>query len=95
MTDIAQQWERFHYDNPGFYVLFCKLAHEALQAGRRRLSANMIFERIRWETTLSPDEDQYKVNNNYRAYYSRLFMIDKKRPGVFETRTIQVGARTD
>jgi len=88
MRSLEAQWAEFHEQNPGFYVLFCRFAFEALRAGRRRLSANMIFERIRWETAVSREEEDYKANNNYRAYYARFFMADQARPGVFGTRAL-------
>lgn len=88
MRSLQARWAEFHHENPGFYVLFCKFAHEALRAKRRVLSANMIFERIRWETTVSSDGEDYKANNNYRAYYARLFMADHALPGAFETRAL-------
>ena len=88
MRSLEARWAEFHERNPGFYTLFCRFAFEALRAGRRRLSANMIFERIRWETTVSSDEEDYKANNNYRAYYARLFMADHALPGAFETRAL-------
>lgn len=68
-------WQ-FHQENPHVYALFKRFCFQAINAGRTRLSACMIYERIRWETqidTTTYAEGSYKLSNNHRTYYARLF----------------------
>jgi len=84
----------FHIKNPQVYLLFEKFAMQLVNVGHKKLGAKMIMERIRWEITTGgvKDKDGFKINNNYTAYYSRLFV--KNHPefnemDLFEFRTIR------
>ena len=49
----------------------------------------MLFERMRWYSTVEARgrEDGYKLNNNYRAFYARLWLRDHQDlPDFFELR---------
>lgn len=86
-----QRFERFHAENPQVYALFKRFAFEAIDAGNTRLSAGLIFERIRWETSVVTRGDQYKLNDIYEPYYSRLFMAEFPEHGeFFKTRRLRV-----
>jgi len=53
----------------------------------KRLSSKAIFERIRWDERLTTAGEQWKANNNYTAYYARMFMLDETEfMDIFETR---------
>ncbi len=65
----------YDIENPKIYEAFKAFANQLIIAGATRLSANLIFERIRWETTMHGN-DGFKLNNNYRPYYARKFMND-------------------
>ena len=78
----------FHQANPPVYELFCRFARELIEKGRERYSADLIWQRLRWhieiETRGDPD---FKLNNNYRTYYGRLFVHDHPEYAeFFETR---------
>ena len=84
----AQFWE-FHETNPQVYFLFSRFATEAAQANRGRFGVGAIFERMRWFTTVETRGEEYKLNNNYRAYYGRLWMRNNPEyDGFFSTRTL-------
>ena len=34
----------------------------------------MIINRIRWETSVVTTDKDYKINNDYKPFYARLFM---------------------
>jgi hypothetical protein len=51
------------------------LARELLRAGRKRYGTQTILERIRWYTTIETFGDEFKINNNYAACYTRMLMI--------------------
>lgn len=85
-TDTA--FAAYHAENPRVYDVLRRFALQAKRLGRKRLSINMLFERVRWYTDVEGMNDTFKVNNNWRAYYARLLM--KQEPdlaGFFETRT--------
>lgn len=84
-------WE-YHRENPQVYALFDRFASEAVNRNRKRFSANMIFERMRWYTVIETGGDEYKLNNNYRAYYARLWMRNHPdHDDLFETRFLPSG----
>ena len=84
---LHTKWKEFHHDNPRVYELFKKFTFQAIQAGRKNYSVNAIFERIRWHTDIETCGDDFKLNNNHRAYYGRKFMRDyPEYDGFFRTR---------
>lgn len=85
MNHYQQEALDFIERNPHQYELFNRFAWELLNRGYKTLSAYLIFERMRWETAVTSDEE-FKVNNNYRPYFARKWMDDHKMPGVFRTR---------
>lgn len=75
MTEYSQRFLQYHAANPQVWDLFKRFALEA--AGKRkRFSAQMIFERIRWYSQIETSGDVYKVNNNYRPDYARMFLVE-------------------
>lgn len=77
---IEAAFRRFHVDNPNVWVLFERFTFEAIAAGMTSYSSAAIFERIRWHVDIETrDADPVKLNNNYRAYYARLF--HRRHPG--------------
>ncbi len=73
-TSLETKFLAFHIQNPQVYRQFERFAAQAIRAGRTILSASLIFERIRWETQVLTSDPDYKLNNNHRAYYARLWM---------------------
>lgn len=87
--DVATEsaFQRYHAENPQIYRLLLRFALEAKQAGRIRLGIKMLYERVRWHTTVETHGDEFKLNNNYHAYYARLLMQQEPTlRGFFETR---------
>ncbi len=90
MTYLESQFLNFHARNPKVYELFQLFATQAILAGRKVLSAGLIFERIRWETMVITTDPDFKLNNNHRAYYARLWMDDHPdADGTFRTRQVR------
>lgn len=85
----ARFW-KFHQENPKVYNLFNKFALEAAQANRGRFGAAAIFERMRWFANIETRGEAYKINDNYAAYYGRLWMRNHPEyDGLFSTRTLK------
>ena len=88
----AEKLERFHELNPQVFNAFESMSRELTNRGRKRIGIKMLFEVLRWNyymETSDPNSD-FKINNNYAPYYSRL-LIDKhpEWADVFELRTIR------
>ncbi len=73
-ASMALDFEEFDRANPKAWQYFVQFAKQALGAGRLILSASLITERIRWETWITTSADDFKINNNFRAFYARKFM---------------------
>ena len=71
--------------------MFVHFTQEIISKGYENYSVNAIFERIRWEKDMGGDgSSQFKLNNNYRAFYARRFMnMFPEYRGFFRTRTLK------
>lgn len=81
------RWLAFHRANPGVWRLFKRFAMEALNSGRNHFGGRLIGERIRWYTRIETTGEDYKVNDHYWPYYTRLLMLtDNRFEHIFERR---------
>ena len=89
LDEMRFQVKAFHSKHPEVWDLFVRFTKEILRRGFKHYSVNAIFERIRWEVDTVGRNDQYefKLNNNYRAFYARRFMrMYPQHDGFFRTR---------
>lgn len=77
-------FEEFHAANPRVWELFERFALELVRAGRRRIGARLIGERIRWECAIATTDAEFKVNDHHWPHYARMFA--EKHGNVFEFR---------
>lgn len=81
------RWREFHESNPHVYEMFSRFAMELVAAGRKRIGARLVWERMRWETMIVTTDAEPKLNDHWPPFYARLFMKDHPELGqVFETR---------
>lgn len=73
MAELSTKFLKYHQDNPHVWEAFERFALQAAESGRRRIGSAMILERIRWYSMIETTGDKYKVNNNYKSDYARLF----------------------
>lgn len=86
---VKDRFDEYHLDNPHVWVGFQQFTFQLLEAGCNVLSANRVYERMRWESDIRGN-DMYKLNNDYRAYYARMFMEEyPEHNGKFRTREVQ------
>jgi len=69
---------------------FERLALIVWGTGRRRYSAQTIMHVIRWDSEIERGQGEFDINNNWIAYYSRMFMYQyPEAEGFFETRNFK------
>lgn len=72
---LRERFEVFHAQNPRVYELFDRFAMDAVRAGRKRIGAKMLWERMRWYTSVeTKDPEGWKLNNDWHAFYARLWL---------------------
>ena len=88
MSKAEERFWKFHTDNPHVYAELVRLANVLKYRGHKKIGIAMLFEQLRWQYAMTTsDMSGYKLNNNYRAYYSRLIMeTEPELAGFFETR---------
>jgi len=88
---LTDKFNQYHRDNPQVYELFKRFTFMAIKRGHNRLSAWMIVNRIRWETSIETfSVDEYKISNDYIALYARMFMRDHPEyDGFFKTKEMK------
>jgi len=88
--DLEAQFQEFHQANPHVYEALRRMALDLRRRGSRKIGMKMLFEVLRWQyymTTDDPAGDDFKLNNNYTAYYARELMANEPAlADAFETR---------
>jgi hypothetical protein len=89
-TRLEKDFLKFHEENPDVWALFKRYTNAAIATGRGNYSAYAIFERIRWHQDIETRDDLgFKLNNNHRPYYARLFQAHyPKKATFFRTRQL-------
>lgn len=81
------RFAEYHAANPEIYQALRTFALEAKRAGRERIGIKMLFEVVRWHTSVTAKDDTFKLNNNHHAAYARLLMSQESElRGFFELR---------
>ena len=91
MAEVSNPFLKYHAENPHIWQAFEMFALKVVNSGRKRIGTAMIYERMRWYSLFESKGDEYKINNNYKADYARLF--NEKYPqyqGFFPTRERKV-----
>lgn len=87
MGPLEAKFMQFHTENPQVYVELRFMAQSLRARGRTHYGIKALFEVLRFHRALTTNDPDFKLNNNYHAYYARLLM--KQEPtlhGFFETR---------
>ena len=90
-----ENFDKYHAENPQVYEKFRYFASIAASK-RDRYSAKCIFHRVRWETMIRGDDEDYKIDDGWISHYARKFM--KENPmheGFFSTRHRKNSYHTD
>jgi len=70
---IAEGFAEFHQGNPHVYEAFEEQCLKAIDKGRKKLSAKLIINWIRWNEFLRTSDQNFRINDAYQSYYGRMF----------------------
>ena len=87
---LRERFERFHQRHPEVYDGLIEVCRAWCQRGSGHWSIDAAFHVLRFTRRMAglPDDDEiYKLNNNYTAFYARLLMEQEPEfDGLFELR---------
>ena len=72
--EAREKFAAFHHDNPRVFHELVRLARQLRAQGRKHYGIAGLFEVLRWHRALETTDEEFKLNNNYRAYYAREIM---------------------
>lgn len=92
---IYERFVQFWRDNPDVWRLFVRFTNELITAGFEHYAVGAVFERIRWHVNIeTKSHDGLKLNNDFRAYYARLYHVAfPKHDGFFRNRKLNSSKR--
>ena len=86
-SKITLSFQKYDANNPNVWRLFVQYSQQAAHAGRKTFSAQAIIERIRWFHSVENPDDDFKINNDFAAFYARKFhAMNPNLNGFFRTR---------
>lgn len=68
-----KDWWEWHKANPLVWQYFERFSLEAVSKGRKKISHWLIINRIRWEVNIMTTGEDFKISNDYIAFYARLW----------------------
>ena len=71
---IREGFQKFHKENPHIYNAFEQQVFKAIEKGRKKVSAKLIINWIRWNEYLRSSDQNFKINDAFQSYYARLFV---------------------
>lgn len=87
---IREGFKKFNSEHPHIYEAFEMQVFKALSRGRKKLSAKLIINWIRWNETLKSSDPSFKINDAFQSYYARHFVAkNPKHKNVFEFRKLR------
>lgn len=85
-----QAWLAEHED---VYQMIVRMARDARDAGRTRVSMKMLWEAVRWQMFIQKDGAEYALNNSWTSRMVRV--IEEREPdlvGLFAKRALRAKA---
>lgn len=74
--NLKDRFYEYHKENPHIYHKFRYYTLKAIESGFKNFGAQMIIERIRWYSGVESKDSDFKINNDYASFYSRIFMTE-------------------
>jgi hypothetical protein len=79
----TEKFLQFHEENPHVYEGLSNLAKKALARGYETWGIGGMYEVLRWERHFGTTDPEFKLRNDFRAYYARLLIADGVVPEKF------------
>lgn len=90
---VLSDFEQYDAEHPEIWRQFRGITFGLIRRGKKHYGAKAISEIIRYHRIIEYGETEFKVNNNFTAYYSRKFMkLFPQHNGFFETRKAKNGS---
>jgi hypothetical protein len=86
---IQERFDIFHATNPHVYRMLLEKAEQIRQRGWTKASIQMLIEVLRWSRMMTdrPENEEFKIPNEFAACYSRLLIrLNPELDGFFELR---------
>jgi len=85
---IEAAFNKFDAANPAFWKAWCNRCQVAIQKRYSTYGAQKCMEEARWDWKLiTVSEDDFKINNNFAAYYARKWLVlHPEHPEFFKLR---------
>jgi hypothetical protein len=74
VNDLLAHFKQFDDDNPIVWFYFAFFTDEAIRHGVKKLGGQLIIERVRWEVFIITKGDEFKINNDFTAFYVRKWL---------------------
>lgn len=76
-NDNFKKFKKFHKENPQVYKMVIDVAKHLKDEKYNEFGTLLLFEIVRYSPTFKKARgDDYKLNNNHKAFYSRLFLYE-------------------
>lgn len=82
---FIDNFQKFNIANPEIFHAIVNYSDKQRKL-RNHYSIENIIGTVRYYTDLNGEGDPFKINNNYKAYYSRMYMQYRNCPDFFELR---------
>lgn len=66
-------FKKLHTENPLVYQEFSKLTKQIAKT-KKKYSAEAILQVLRWHRDIETNGEPFKISNNFRSMYARLFI---------------------
>ena len=85
---MKAKFSEFHNEHPEVYGWLTQFTFDLIKRGYQNYSIDGVLMRVRWEKDINYNTDTgFKINNNYSAFYARMFMKEfPDHEGFFRTR---------
>lgn len=84
----AANFIAYHQCRPEVWKAFEKFAKDLAATGRKHYGAKAIMERVRWHIEVESN-GEFKICNNWTAYYARIFAALYPDLNMFQFRPIK------
>lgn len=87
--DLRHETDAWLKLNPQAWELFQRFALEKMNQGKK-FGIGALTERVRWDCPINTEGDEFKINNNFRAYIARKLLETYPQLGNYlETRSVR------